>query len=84
MRINILTVFLLLLGITTMYHLLPKMKPTPPVPHIHPRGFHQTWNINRSRPLLNAVTQKPIPSVVNRARRCADNCILREYMDIML
>lgn len=83
MRINILTLLLLLLGITTMYHLLPKMKPAP-IPHIHPRGFHQTWNINRSRPLLNAVKHKPIPSMVNRARRCADNCILREYMDIML
>lgn len=82
MRINLLTVFLLLIGITTMYHLLPKMKGRPVVT-IHPRGFHQTWNVNRSHHLADAF-KKPTPIVVTRARRCADNCILREYMDIML
>jgi len=82
MRINILVIFLILVGCTTMYHLLPQMKPKPVVT-IHPRGFHQTWNINRSHQLADVIKKKPIPTVVTRARRCTDNCILREYMDMM-
>jgi len=65
-----------------MYHLLPKMKPKPVVT-IHPRGFHQTWNINRSHQLPNAI-KKQIPKTVARAHRCADNCVLREFMEIQI
>ena len=82
MRINLLTIFLILIGCTTMYHLLPKMKPKS-VFTIHPRGFHQTWNINRTRQFA-AAFKKPIPKSVARARRCADNCILREFMEIQI
>lgn len=82
MRINLLSVLLLLIGITTMYHLLPKMKGRPVVT-IHPRGFHQTWNVNRSQ-LVDAI-KKPTPIATRaRARRCADNCILREFMEIQI
>lgn len=79
MRINLLALFLILIGFTTMHHLLPKMKPKP---YIHPRGFHQTWNI--IHPLPNVTKKKAIPSTVSRARRCADNCVLREFMEIQI
>ncbi len=81
MRINLLAVFLILIGFTTMHHLLPKMKPKP---YIHLRGFHQTLYINRSQ--LADALKKPTPIVAARARarRCADNCVLREFMEIQI
>ena len=81
MRINLLAVFLILIGFTTMHHLLPKMKPKP---YIHLRGFHQTLYINRSQ--LADALKKPTPIVATRARarRCADNCVLREFMEIQI
>jgi hypothetical protein len=84
MRINLLAIFLILIGITTMYHLLPKMKREPSIVSIHPRGFHQTLHINRSQ--LADALKKPTPIIAARARarRCADNCILREFMEIQI
>lgn len=62
---NLLLAFLILVGVTTMYHLLPIMGQPQSIPVIENR-YHL--------PLSEAFKTKP-----NRARRCADDCVLREY-----
>jgi len=67
--------FLILVGVTTMYYLLPM---------IHPPPLYQPVNHSYHLKISEAFKNKPIPSTVNRARRCADHCILREYMEFMI